>query len=118
MCGGKNVDGPKEIQKEPEELKQIKSVTVAPLPKRLPTRKFLDAILASKELCVALESFLQAEFCLENLLFIQKTGEYRQLYQTLNLENEEDRRKLGEIRDFVLKEFMLPSSEKEVFLVD
>jgi hypothetical protein len=119
MCGGKNVDGPVEKPKEvPNQTESktasVKATTMVAPVKRVATRKFLDAILANKELTAALEQFLQAEFCIENLLFLQKTASYRELYQKANLEKQEDRVKLGEIRDFIQKEFMLPSSEKEV----
>lgn len=119
MCGGKNVDGPVETKpaaattERESKSTTSKTTTVVPI-KRVATRKFLDAILANKELTAALETFLQSEFCVENLLFLQQTAKYRELYQKSNVEKEEDRIKLGEVRDNIQKEFMLPSSEKEV----
>jgi hypothetical protein len=121
MCGGKNVDGKRAESETDSEVSgmhssQMKSmfVAISPLPRRVPTRKFLDAILSNKELCQALEAFLQAEFCIENLLFLKRTGEYRELCQKSKMDSEEDRIKMGEFRDLIQKEFMLPSSEKEV----
>jgi hypothetical protein len=141
MCGGKNPDGP--VEKRPSrgsqvivdektssylgsgsQVKQRTSIVdktlqvgVAPAPKRVPTKKFLDAILSSKELTNALEAFLEAEFCIENLLFIKKTGEYKDYYLKMDIEDEKARTELGRIRDQVLHDFMLPTSENEVNLM-
>ncbi len=123
MCGGsKNPDGPSVNQTAPAKQggggggEARKSVAAAPavIPKRMPTRKFLDAILASKELTSALEAFLESEFCLENLVFIQKTGQYREAFLKSDIEKTEDRIKLQDLREEILKDFMLPTSEKEV----
>ncbi|KAJ3276039.1 hypothetical protein HDV01_006209 [Terramyces sp. JEL0728] len=123
MCGGsKNPDGPAAVAPQkvegngnngkadgkPSELTPTTAVL-----KRQPTKKFLEAILQSKELSQALESFLQAEFCLENLLFIQRSGNYREEFKKSDLENPEHRQKLEQLRAAIMSDFMLPTSERE-----
>lgn len=64
MCGGsKNPDGAvvEVVAVEPD-VKRLSKAT--PSIKRVPTKKVLDAILASKELTNALETFLASEFCM------------------------------------------------------
>ncbi|KAJ3309167.1 hypothetical protein HDV04_000446 [Boothiomyces sp. JEL0838] len=122
MCGGsKNPDGPAAVAPQKAEANNTKAdskpseltPTTAVL-KRQPTKKFLEAILQSKELSQALESFLQAEFCLENLLFIQRTGNYREAFKKSDLDKPEDRQKLEQLSSAIMNDFMLPTSEREV----
>ncbi|KAJ2998309.1 hypothetical protein HDV02_004623 [Globomyces sp. JEL0801] len=117
MCGSKQPDGPpaaKNNTAAPAEAAKPTIINSAPAPKRVATKKFLDAILQSKELTAALESFLTTEFCIENLLFIQKCGYYTEVFGKSDLEKQEDRVKLAGIRDDIQKEFMMPTSEREV----
>jgi hypothetical protein len=114
MCGGKNPDGQtkKTVAQDTPPVLQKTNIT---LPKRTPTRKFLDAILASRELTQALEAFLQSEFCLENLLFLQQVGLYKESFENTNLDSEATRKEQEQHREQIQNDFMLPSSETEVF---
>jgi hypothetical protein len=119
MCGGKTPDGPPKKSNEEDNQATQKSANLKPtaIPKKVATKKFLDAILLSKELTQALESFLEAEFCLENLLFIQKVGVYKDSLKNVNFEDLKKRKQQELLRDAIQQQFMLPSSEAEVLLV-
>ena len=123
MCSGsKNPDGPIPVAAKSSsgwstsDAKKANASSANIITKRVATKKFLDAILASRELTTALESFLESEFCLENLLFIQKTGSYREEFVAADIDTPEARIYLQELRDEILRDFLLPTSEKEVIV--
>lgn len=117
MCGGKNPDGASSKQVDEDCASQItSSFKPTGSPQKASTKKFLETILASKELTQALESFLQAEFCLENLLFIQKVGKYKESLKKVNFEDFDKRKAQDLARQAIQKEFMLLTSEREVLL--
>lgn len=83
--------------------------------KRIATRKDLDSILASPALVKAFEAYLEAEFCSENLLFIQKVKKYTRAIRAIDdVINTKARVKLDVMRDEIQSEFLKDTSTKEV----
>ncbi|KAI8902742.1 hypothetical protein BC833DRAFT_561424 [Globomyces pollinis-pini] len=121
MCGPKHPDGPVATssvapldKKVDNNQKRRQSIAVGAVVKRVPTRKFLDAVLANDSLRQCLETFLTAEFCAESLHFIMAIDNYIIEVKKLDLEKDENRLRLVQLRDTIMKNFLLPTSETEV----
>jgi hypothetical protein len=89
-----------------------------PLPKRVPTDKHLEVILKNPKLTDALEEFLKQEFCVENLAFIKDIKGYHELVRKADFQSEKDIKGLEELRQSILKAYLLSSSEMEINIPD
>ena len=84
----------------------------------MPTLKFLEFVLRQPKLAASLQEFLDNEFCVETLLFIQKVDEYQKQLHEMNLSDEIQRRDLSCFREEILSEFLLATSENEACFVN
>ena len=80
-----------------------------------PTLKYLEMVIQNKKMCEALDQFLDNEFCNETLLFLKKVDEYQLQLHEMNLGDEIQRRDLSCFREEIIKEFLMSTSENEVF---
>jgi hypothetical protein len=118
----KRKDGVKEIAKESSSNtsggSQTNLAKNPPLPKRVPTDKQLEHILNHGKLSEALHDFLKQEFCVESLSFIQCIREYHQVVNKVDFGSTKDREQVQELRQDILKLYLLPSSEMEINIPD
>jgi hypothetical protein len=102
------------IQMIPKSPSMLSTLISRPTIKKARYSDVIDRILVNEEAVELFADFLTKEYCLENLLFVKALAEYRDFAEDTHKTSSE----LLEKRDLIIREFIIPGSPNEVFIIN